>query len=46
MRIKRNYTISEETDKKLRKISEETGLKMSTIIDKAIEKYEKELVQK
>ena len=40
MKIRRNYTISVETDAKLRKIAKRTGLKMSTIIEKAIEKYD------
>lgn len=40
MKIRRNYTLSPEADKKLRDIAKKTGLKMSTIIEKAIQQYD------
>lgn len=39
MRIRRNYTVSTETDQKLREIAKKTGLKLSTIIDLAVKAY-------
>ncbi len=40
MKVRRNYTVSLETDKILREIAEKTKLKMSTIIDLAVKLYE------
>lgn len=37
-----NISLPEETEKLLRLISKETGLKMSTVIDKAIKLFKKE----
>lgn len=45
MKIRSIFTLSPETVKILRKLSENTGLKMSTIVDKGIKLMEEKYVK-